>query len=152
MYVYIDVHVLYMYVSLNTDNLVIALFLLGISIQAGSPQLAPASQKDKEPEIENEPQKNTTIHVAGTDVALREKVLQKSLSNTLTVGDSKQGLSMFHNRTKVECMGACMLGVRPLMKILKQPYHYTFSISQTIFPVLFFSPLLPSCHSSVLHG
>ena len=149
-----DVHVLYMYVSSNTDNLFIALFyvLLRISIQAGSPQLAPASQKDKEPEIENEPQKTTTIHVAGTDVALREKVLQKSLSNTPTVGDSKQGLSMFDNRTKVQCMIACMLRVRPLMKILKQPYRYTFSISQMIFPVLFFSPLLPWCHSSVLHG
>ena len=147
-----DVHVLYMYVSSNTDNLFIALFLLRISIQAGSPQLAPASQKDKEPEIENELQKTTTMHVAGTDVALREKVLQKSLSNTPTVGDSKQGLSMFDNRTKVQCVVACMLRVRPLMKILKQPYRYTFSISRMIFPVLFFSPLLPSCHSSVLHG
>ena len=117
-----DVHVLCMYVSSNTDNLVIALFLLhvGISIQAGSPQLAPASQKNKQPEIENEPQKTTTVHVAGTDVALREKVLQKSLSNTPTVGDSKQGLSMFDNRTNVQCMIACMLRVRPLMKILKQ--------------------------------
>ena len=98
-----DVHVLYMYVSSHTDNLVIALFLLRISIQAGSPQLAPASQKDKEPEIENEPQKTTTIHVAGTDVALREKVLQKSLSNTPTVGDSKQGLSSWMIPQKETC-------------------------------------------------
>ena len=80
---------------------------LYVLLQVGSPQLAPAPKKDKEPEKENEP-KMLTMNVAGTEVPLREKMLKKSLSNTSTGGgDSKQlSLSMFDNRTKV--MHMCM--------------------------------------------
>ena len=69
--------------------------------------MAPASQKDQEPEEEEE-KENTpnkpTIQVAGTDVPLREKVLKKTVSNTSTTGDTKQGLSLFDNRTKVKAL------------------------------------------------
>ena len=76
-------------------------------VQAGSPQLAPAPQKDSEREKEND-MKYTTLHVADTDVPLRDKVLMKSLSNTSTSSsDSKQSLSMFDNRAKVHICTHC---------------------------------------------
>ena len=56
-------------------------------VQAGSPQLAPASHKEsvpateREEEEEDEESSRKTVHVAGADVPLREKILKKSVSN-----------------------------------------------------------------------